>query len=247
MNKITHSAVANKKAKKKSPPKPRKIKLNDDLVGQYLIQNPDFFIRNVNQIEKMHIPHPVRGVISLSEWQLARQRAKIKQLESEITLLMEHASANEQLFESLMSLQNELLQASNLDDLVEKLNRWAKSLGLSGAYLRLFDDRWQIQSPSMYCQYALSSEQFDFIRIRHLQYNHQYLGTLNSTEQTLLIPNGNYVGSVAISLLGKFGDLGVLIFTSRNSNHYQSGQGTLLLEKMSELLPILISHWVARK
>ncbi|WP_392563925.1 DUF484 domain-containing protein [Orbus wheelerorum] len=227
--------------------KTKKILLNDELVSDYLIQNPDFFIRHAKQIEEMNIPHPVRGVISLSEWQLARQRNKIRQLESEITLLMEHACSNEQLFESLMRLQNELLLASDLNDLLAKLNQWAKSLGLVGAYLYLFDNKWQLNIPSSYRHFALSTDKFDFIRVRHLQYNYQYLGQLNNTELNLLIPEKTYIGSVALSLLGRFGDLGVLVFASRNPNHYQTGQGTLLIQKISEMLPILINRWVIRK
>jgi len=228
--------------------KVEKTLLSDEWVSDYLIQNPDFFIRHAKQIEEMKIPHPVKGVMSLSEWQLARQRNKIRQLETEITLLMEHACSNEQLFESLMRLQNELLLSRDLNDLLTRLNLWAKLLGLSGAYLYLFDNKWQLNVPSSYHHFALSMDKFDFIRVRHLQYNYQYLGQLNSTEIDLLIPDKtSYVGSVALSLLGGFGDLGVLVFTSQNTHHYQLGQGTLLLEKISEMLPILISRWVIRK
>ncbi|WP_392562594.1 DUF484 family protein [Orbus sturtevantii] len=227
--------------------KTNNVLLNDELVSEYLIHNPDFFIHHAKQIEEMKIPHPIRGVMSLSEWQLARQRNKIRQLESEITLLMEHACSNEQLFDSLMALQNKLLLSNDLNDLLTRLNQWAKSLGLIGAYLYLFDNKWQLNIPSSYHHFALSMDKFDFIRVRHLQYNYQYLGQLNTTELDLLIPEKAYVGSVALSLLGGFGDLGVLVFASRDPHHYQAGQGTLLLEKMSEMLPILISRWIIRK
>jgi uncharacterized protein len=226
---------------------PSSEKLNDDIVSQYLIDNPDFFMRNARYVEYMRVPHPVRGIISLPEWNMARQRNKIKQLECEISLLMEHASANELLFRQLMDLQIELIKAQDLNQLIVLLNTWAKSLGLSGAYLYLFDDKWLLSAPSNYPHLALNSSQFDFIRVRHLQYTQQYLGTLNSTELDFLLPEHGYVGSVALTLLGQFGDLGLLMFTSTNPEHYQAGQGTLLLEKMSEILPILISRWIMRK
>lgn len=224
-----------------------KVKLDDDVVSQYLIDNPDFFIRNASYIERMRVPHPIRGGVSLPEWQMARQRNKISQLESEITLLMEHASTNESLFNQLMDLQVQLVKASNLNELVESLNIWAKSLGLNGAYLYLFEDKWLLNAPSNYHHFALNSSRFDFIRVRHLQYSHQYLGSLNTTELDFLLTEHGYVGSVALSLLGQFGDLGILIFTSANPQHYHAGQGTLLLEKLSEILPILIEKWIMRK
>lgn len=245
------TTIANKKKSVKAisstVSKAKKIRLNDELVSQYLVQNPDFFIRHAKQIEQMNIPHPVRGVISLSEWQLARQRNKIKQLEAEITLLMEQASANEKLFESLMHLQNELLKADNLNNLAERLNTWAKSLGLTGAYLYLFEDKWQLGTPLNYHNFSISAEKFEFIRVRYLQYSAYYLGQLNMTELNMLIPEKTYVGSVALAMLGQFTDLGILVFASRNPYHYQANQGTLLLEKISELLPLLISRWIMRK
>lgn len=223
------------------------VKLNDEMVSQYIIDNPDFFIRNAAQIERMRVPHPVRGIISLPEWHMARQRNKINQLESEITMLMEHAIANELLFNQLMKLQYELIKAKDIDELMTSLKNWAKELGLNGAYLYLFDDKWLINAPSNYHHLALSSAQFDFIRVRHLQYSQFYLGQLNTSELDLLLPHRSYVGSVALSLFGQFGDLGVLVFTSSDSMHYQAGQGTLLLEKVSEILPILIEKWIMRK
>lgn len=223
------------------------VKLNDEMVSQYIIDNPDFFIRNAAQIERMRVPHPVRGIISLPEWHMARQRNKINQLESEITMLMEHAIANELLFNQLMKLQYQLIKAKDIDELMTSLKNWAKELGLNGAYLYLFDDKWLINAPSNYHHLALSSSQFDFIRVRHLQYSQFYLGQLNTSELDLLLPNRGYVGSVALSLFGQFGDLGVLVFTSSDSMHYQAGQGTLLLEKVSEILPILIEKWIMRK
>lgn len=39
------------------------LALDDDTVMQYLLQNPDFFIRNVRQVEQMRVPHPVRGTV----------------------------------------------------------------------------------------------------------------------------------------------------------------------------------------
>ncbi|MBQ4796687.1 DUF484 family protein, partial [Pectobacterium versatile] len=79
--------------------------LTDDLLLQYLRQHPDFFIRHSHQTETLRIPHPVRGSVSLVEWQLARQRNRIQYLEEEIALLTEQATRNEELFSQLLPLQ----------------------------------------------------------------------------------------------------------------------------------------------
>ncbi|STR42610.1 Uncharacterized protein conserved in bacteria [Klebsiella michiganensis] len=39
--------------------------LNDRAVVDYLLQHPEFFIRNAALVEHMSVPHPVRGSVSL--------------------------------------------------------------------------------------------------------------------------------------------------------------------------------------
>jgi uncharacterized protein len=223
-----------------------KVKYHDKQICEYLLKNPDFFIHHAKKLDTLRISHPVRGVVSLPEWIMARQRNKIKQLEQEIQHLINQATMNQKLFEQLMFLQLELLKANDIDELIDRLNSWAKSIGLQGAYIYLFDDKWQLSAPSKFQHLALSSDKFNFIRISYLQYSQYYLGQLNPTECAFLIPDQDYVGSVALSLLGQFGDLGVLVFSSRHPNHYQTGQGTLLLEKISQILPTLMSRWINR-
>ncbi|MCO6524590.1 MAG: DUF484 family protein [Candidatus Schmidhempelia sp.] len=223
------------------------VHYHDRHVCEYLLKNPDFFIHHAQKLEALRIPHPVRGAVSLPEWIMARQRKKIQQLEQEIQHLIDNATMNQKLFEQLIFLQLELLKANDIDELTHRLNSWAKSIGLQGAYIYLFDDKWQLSAPLKFQHLALSSEKFEFIRISYLQYSQQYLGQLNAAECALLLPDQHYVGSVALSLLGQFGDLGILVFSSRHPNHYQPEQGTLLLEKISQILPILISRWINRK
>ncbi|MEM6162630.1 DUF484 domain-containing protein [Erwinia sp. P6884] len=220
--------------------------LDDRAVSDYLLQNPDFFIRNARQVEQMLVPHPVRGTVSLVEWQLARQRNHIAQLEEEITLLMEQASANQQLFDRLLTLQASLAAAPSLHDMLNRLHRWARDLGLAGANVRLFSEKWRIGAPSGFTQLALSRQAFEPIRIQRLGNQHHYLGNLNGPELLLLLPQAKAIGSVAMSLMGDEGELGVLIFSSRDTQHYQSGLGTVLLQHLSQMLPDLLQRWVER-
>ncbi len=222
------------------------LMLDYQSVCDYLLQNPDFFIRNARQVEQMAVPHPVRGTVSLVEWHMARQRNHIHQLENEITQLMEQASANHQLFDRLLSLQGHLASAPSLQEMLNRLQRWARDLGLAGADVRLFSDRWQLGAPSSFTQLALSRQAFEPVRIQRLGKDQHYLGSLNGPELLLLLPQARSVGSVAMSLFGERGDLGVLMFSSRDTHHYQPGQGTLLLHYLALMLPELLSRWVAR-
>ncbi|PWC11769.1 DUF484 family protein [Brenneria roseae subsp. americana] len=224
----------------------RQIELSDEMVLQFLQQNPDFFIRNARPTEQMRIPHPIRGTVSLVEWQLARQRNHITQLEEEITLLMEQAGANEVLFKRLLGLQTELASADSLLDMLDRFQRWARKLGLAGATVRLFSDKWRIGAPSDFTHLALNRTLFEPLRIQRFGQSNHYLGGLNGPELLMLLPQAKQVGSVAVSLLGENHDLGLLIFSSRDTHHYQDGMGTVLLQQLTTMLPAMLERWVER-
>ncbi|KGD85478.1 hypothetical protein C7434_3849 [Pantoea sp. PNA 14-12] len=220
--------------------------LDDEAVSDYLRQHPDFFMRNARQVEQMAVPHPVRGSVSLVEWHMARQRNHIQRLEEEITLLMEQATTNQQLFARLLALQSHLAAASSLQDMLNRLHRWARELGLAGANIRLFNDKWRLGAPSDFVQLGLARQAFEPLRIQRFGNEQHYLGSINGPELLLLLPQAKAIGSVAMSLMGEQGELGIIMFSSRDSLHYQSGMGTLLLQHLSQMMPELLERWVER-
>lgn len=218
--------------------------LDDSAVCDYLLQHPEFFIRNARLVEQIQIPHPVRGSVSLVEWHMARARHKIQALEGDVSLLIEQASANESLFSGLLKLQSRLAAADSLHDMLNRLHRWARELGLAGAHIRLFPERWRIGAPSDFTHLALNRQSFEPLRIQRFGNVRHYLGPLNGPELLMMLPQAKAIGSVAMSLMGQHGDLGVLIFTSRDPQHYQADQGTQLLEELSLMLPTLLERWI---
>ena len=220
--------------------------LDDRMVADYLLQHPEFFIRNAAIVEQMQVPHPVRGMVSLVEWHMARSRSIIAMLEDNLQYMMAQAKANEGLFYRLLQLQTQLVGAESLDDFLLRFHRWARELGLSGASLRLFPDRWRLGAPSKYTELVLSRQVFEPLRIQRLGQSNHYLGPLNGPELLLVLPQAKAVGSVAMSMLGSEGDLGVILFTSRDPHHYQQDQGTQLLHEIALMLPALLERWIER-
>lgn len=222
------------------------MELNDSMVGDYLLNHPEFFIRNAQLIEHMRVPHPVRDSISLVEWHMARLRARVSWLEESMNQLMAQASENENLFYQLLHLQGRLIGADSLQDMLNRLHRWARDLGLAGANVRLFPERWRIGAPSDFTYLGLAQHAFEHLRIHRFGNQHHYLGPLHGPELLVMLPQAKSIGSVAMSLIGEEGDLGVLIFSSRDAHHYQSGQGTHLLQELALMLPVLLERWIER-
>lgn len=220
--------------------------LDDRDVVEYLMRHPDFFIRNAALVEQMRVPHPVRGSVSLVEWHMARSRNHIDRLRENMSLLMEQAQANENLFSLVLTLQGQLAAASSLHDMLNRLHRWARDMGLAGASVRLFSDRWRIGAPSGFTDLALNRTAFEPLRIQRMGDAQHYLGTLNGPELLLVLPQAKAIGSVAMSVLGGDESLGLIIFTSRDPQHYYPDQGTQLLQEVAMLLPGLLERWVER-
>ncbi len=220
--------------------------LDDSIIVDYLQRNPDFFIRNAQQVEMLQVPHPIRGTVSLVEWHLARQRHHINKLEENIDQLLSQAETNEALFCRLLQLQGNLASASSLQEMLDRLQRWARKMGLAGASIRLFTDSWRIGAPSGFTHLGLSRQSFEHLRIQRLGEQQHYLGSLNGPELLLLLPEAKAVGSVALSLMGGTCDSGVIICSSRDPQHYYQGQGTRLLDELARMLPELLERWVER-
>lgn len=215
-------------------------------VVQYLQENPYFFLRNALLVEQLKVPHVVQEAISLPEVVMNRQRLKIKELEQDIRFMVEQAHENVDLFDELLLLVIDMSSAKSLQEMLLALNRWAKKLGLSGASVRLFSDSWRLSAPLDAHQLVISRRVFESIRIQRFGDKRNYLGRLNGPEIQLLLPEALSVGSVAISLFGHHGESGMVIFTSRDREHYQHGMGTVMLEKVAQILPRLLCQWIER-
>ncbi|MFC0179198.1 DUF484 family protein [Thorsellia kenyensis] len=258
--------------------------LDDEVVLSYLQDNPNFFMRNANQVDRIQVPHGIHGTVSLVEWQLKRQRERIMQLEEEITALFETAYQNEHLFNQLLNLILSLSIANSLDDFAKRLNSWSRKLGLSYVEIRLFSELWNVLPPFEKTEWGIDRERFESLRINRLSQSRHFLGQLNSTELNLVLTQRVLVGSVALSMLalpnefeskketqpiqksfstiapnpdkGKSPHImvneknaysGFILFVSPNENHFQKGLDTALLDKLSELLPNLLSKWITLK
>lgn len=220
--------------------------MDENDVVQYLKENPYFFLRHPALVEQINVPHVVNGAVSLPELVMSRQRIKIKELEQDIRFMVEQAHENVELFDELLLLVIEMSSSKSLQEMLQALNRWAKKLGLSGASVRLFSDSWRLSAPLDAHQLVISRRVFEPVRIQRFGERQNYLGRLNGPEIQLLLPEALNVGSVAISLFGHHGESGMVIFTSRSREHYQYGMGTVMLEKVAQILPRLLSQWIER-
>lgn len=216
------------------------LPLDDELVAEYLQQNPDFFTRFPYLAEQLRIPHHQRGSVSLVELSLERMRDKIALLETEISDLLAVASQNERIFRVYVGLLPQLLHCTDFTSLQDKLqSEMVQQLGLSQLSLRL--NRAHLNLGEELKPFSLSAEHVENFWITRLSHEGHYFGRLTQGElQLLFAAPQEQVQSVAIMPLGERARLGMLAAASREADHYVAGMDGLLLGQLCEVIATLL-------
>ncbi len=93
----------------------------DETVVAFLEQDPTFFERHPELVERLQIPHVCGDAISLVEHQVARLQQQNRQLKARLDELLEVARDNDRLAERMHRLALELLCQQDLDGTLQAL------------------------------------------------------------------------------------------------------------------------------
>ncbi|MGV6987442.1 DUF484 family protein [Testudinibacter sp. P80/BLE/0925] len=225
--------------------------LSASAVADYLQQNPDFFNDYPQLLDRLKVTHAEKGILSLVEAKLQRQRDQLQRQQQELDTIHKVAEHNERMFFSLLPLQTRLAQAKRLPDGLAALQDWTTALGLQKGTVLLFRDSW-VEGEEIEAQNWLDRTAFEIIRLERFGLQRHYLGTLTHREKTLLfLPDDFPVGSVALCLLGKRKSrhpyTAVLLFAARDERHFHRNQETAFLRQLAEMIEQHLDHWLIEK
>jgi hypothetical protein len=212
---------------------PEPDSLTAEVVAKYLRDFPDFFLHRKELVEKLTLPTREQGAVSLVEVQLQRQRQRIAELEEEITQLMSLASSNDRTFYEFMDLQEQVLKAKSISELINRVSDKAKELKLR-SYVLLTDAPEQ--------PHQISPDNLQLFATNHFNGKEAYLGRLRKSDREQLfgqtpVPE---MGSYVILPLQKNGLQGILAFSSEDGGHFQPNMDTLFLRHLS----LVVSHLI---
>jgi len=196
---------------------------DEQIIREYLLDNPDFFCRFPELLLAMRMPHGERGTISLVERRQELLRSRVQQLEEEITALMAMAARNEKIFRFNNELSFKLLECEDLGEVRQCLSEGLKQqFGFSHVRLITVHD--------------IDSE-LSAIWSNRLAKGH-YFGRLTQQEARRLF--GADVGSVALTRLSE--DCGQVVFAiaSQDPAHFHPEMDNLLLDQLRRLLDHLL-------
>ena len=217
----------------------------EDLVSNYLKDNPDFFIKNPSIISELKIPHESGNAISLVEKQLAILRDQNEKTQKRIYELVEIARQNEELAHRMHQLALTLIDENDPKDVFPTLYKnLKKNFYADIVVVRLF------ANPTSVFTYPIkefvgkdSPEELLFKNIiKNLE---PQSGKMKKQQQVFLFGENSdeIASSVMIPLHGPDWG-GILAIGSFDEEHFQPGMGIELLSNLGEILSLIIKPWV---
>jgi hypothetical protein len=219
--------------------------LNEDSVASYLKQNNDFFERNSEILEELHLSHQTAGAISLIERQVALLRENNHKLKKQLKELVDIAKDNDRLSEAMHKLTLDVLKANSAAEILNTTAHHLKhqfdsefvsiqllaglfsNVGESGAVVLIAKD-----SPESVANILKRGKPICG-KLTGEQLNICFKDMAANTQSAAIIPlkkphNGDTLGLIAIG--------------SQNPKRFHITMGTIFLEHMGQI----ISHALAR-
>ena len=210
------------------------LSLTDDIIVDYLHDNPEFFNRNPELINSLRLLDQNRGTVSLVERQQSQQRQKIHELEEEITELMAIANQNEQLFALYSDLYLRLLDCSSANELLDCLYQaTTELLSLSGLKVWLKENTKVEHS-------SIVKNDCAGVMNNRLSKDDYYFGRLQKSEQELIFSQYQEGSVVLIKLNHINDDIGFIAISSADADHFDPRMDTLLLSQFRKLVAKLL-------
>ncbi|MBV7388011.1 DUF484 family protein [Pasteurellaceae bacterium TAE3-ERU1] len=225
--------------------------ISESAVAAYLKAHPEFFQRHQALLDSLEIHHHEKGVLSLVEAKLQRQREQLAMQEYELSTLRTIAEHNERMFFSLLPLQERLSKSKTFSQGMAALQEWTTALGLLKGTVLVFRDSWEA-SEAIPSENWLDRSAFEIIRLERFGLKRHYLGKLTHREKTLMfLPEDFPLGSVAFCLLGKRQSkkpyTAVLVFSARDERHFHPGQDTTFLQQLAEVVERQLNYWLIER
>lgn len=215
----------------------KSLKHNMDMskiVGDYLTDNPDFFLRHEELLSKLRIPHPSGQAVSLLERQVQVLREQLDGCNERQRQLIEIARENENLADRMHHLTLSLIGCHSFEEVVSALNDELFSHFQADAVeLRLFS-RSELDQPAS----TPADNPAVIAKLKAFLDNGRPLcGNLDPNQLSFIFgPSAESIRSTALVPLRCNDAYGVLAIGSRFEERFSAGKGTLFLNRLSELV-----------
>lgn len=217
----------------------QQVDSTEDIVRQFLRDNPAFLDDNPDILETLSLPHNSGKAVSLVERQVGVMRDRNKEMRNRLDKLLSTAHDNDLLFEKTKRLVLNLLEAKTLPAMVETVyDSLGKDFEIDFYSLTLLGDEESLpRTMARVASVEKAGEQVGTL----VDSNRAVCGVLREEEMTFLFgQKGLQVGSVAAVPLRYNTLYGILAIGNADPNFYKSSMGTLFLSYIAEVVNRLL-------
>lgn len=214
--------------------------LSEDVVHDFLAENPDFFERHVELLSTLRLPHGSSGAVSLVERQVSVLRQKDLKHERKLRDLLSVARANDLLSGKIHRLTLRLLAAKDLEQTLITLEESLRAnFDADQSILVYFgdpDDFSHINVGRFFLAIArddASLKPFDTF----LGGNGPRCGQIRDVQRDFLFgKETDEIGSVALVPLGSKAEFGFIAIGSADADRFHPGMSIDFLSRLGELI-----------
>ncbi|MFC3608168.1 DUF484 family protein [Stutzerimonas tarimensis] len=215
-----------------------KALLDAESVAAWLEQHPRFFMERDELLTTLQIPHGPNGAVSLVERQISLLRERNNEMRGRLAHLMDVARDNDRLFDKTRRLILDVLEASNLEEVVGAVDDSLRHrFQVPYVSLILFSDTPLPVGRSV----TLAEAQKALGGL--LSGDKSACGTLRPQELSFLF--GEDDGQIGSAAVASIGNQGMLAVGSPDPQHYKSTLGTLFLTHITEVLSRVLPRFNA--
>ena len=219
--------------------------LSENLVTDYLKNNPNFFVENPLILTELKIPHESGTAISLVEKQLAILRSQNQETQKKIHELIEIARQNEELARRMHQLALTLMDENDPEDIFSTLYKnLKKNFYADRVIVRLFANPAFIDSSAtdeFVGKESIEESLFKCI----IEKREPLSGKMKPQQQVFLFgDDGDDIASSVMIPLHGVGWGGILAIGSFDAERFQPGMGIELLANLGEILSFIIKPWI---
>ena len=213
----------------------QQVDSTEDMVREFLRDNPRFLDDNPDILESLSLPHNSGNAVSLVERQVGVMRDRNKEMRNRLDNMLATAHDNDLLFEKTKRLVLNLLEAKNLPAMVETIyDSLGKDFEIDFYSLTLLGDEKSLpRTMARVASIEKANEQVNTL----IGSDRAVCGVLREEEMTFLFgEKGLQVGSVAAVPLRYNNLYGILAIGNADPNFYKSSMGTLFLSYIAEVI-----------
>jgi uncharacterized protein YigA (DUF484 family) len=217
-----------------TPDEPTSSPVTEEDIAQFLLRTPDFFARHAEVLTAVRLASPYGArAVSLQERQAEMLREKIKVLERRIIEMMRNGSDNLLLTDKLVGWARQLFRVAHPTDLPTVLvSGLMAQFNVPQAAVRLWD------VAAAYAQQPFAQDVDEGVRSFAASLTAPYCGVNMGFDAVQWLDEPDSAASLALVALRENPDapaFGLLVLASPDSQRYEAGMATDLLERLGDL------------